>query len=258
MKSKKVTSGSMEKKNCNRCYEEKDRVGDKKLLVKMLRDLMALKKEDWCQYAFNQDPLKEKISDKQKKVLMNQAIECGKDFGQKVCGKYKTRDPDQLAEKMKIQVSSLSDDNLTFPLFAQYYEPNQIQLNERLICQAEQLTADPEIAAVLSDGFEVLKLILAHEIFHHVEEQYKNQIFTQNEKIRLWSFGPFHNDSKILSLSEIGAMTFACEITKTSYSPYLIDVLLLFEEDSTAAFDIYKEMMEGSRNDGEEERRNVK
>ena len=59
--------------------------------------------------------------------------------------------------------------------------------------------------------------MLAHELFHFVEEKYKDEIFTKQEKIRLWSLGPLHNDSTVIVLSEIAAMAFAQAITGIPY-----------------------------------------
>lgn len=46
--------------------------------------------------------------------------------------------------------------------------------------------------------FNVSKLLLSHELFHYIEEKYKDTIFTRTEKIRLWELGPLHNDSVLI------------------------------------------------------------
>lgn len=71
----------------------------------------------------------------------------------------------------------------------------------------------------------------------------KKEIFTQTETIRLWSVGPFHNDSTIIALSEIAAMAFAKEMTQISYAPYLMDVLLVYGYSPKEASGLYEEIL---------------
>ena len=76
-----------------------------------------------------------------------------------------------------------------------------------------------------------------------MEEKYKKEIFTKQEKIRLWSFGPLHNDSIIIALSEIAAMAFAQAVTGIPYSPYVMDVFLVYGYSPEEASGLYEEMM---------------
>ncbi len=61
------------------------------------------------------------------------------------------------------------------------------------------------------DGFttreQLEDLILGHEIYHYLEEEYDG-IYTRTEKIRLWKILGFENRSTIRALSEIAGMYF--------------------------------------------------
>ena len=109
--------------------------------------------------------------------------------------------------------------------------------------KAEKFLKRPEIKTVLTDRLDVAGLLLAHELFHFVEEKYKKEIFTKQEKIRLWSLGPLHNDSSIIALSEIAAMAFAQTVTGISWSPYVMDVFLVYGYSPEEASGLYEEMM---------------
>lgn len=97
---------------------------------------------------------------------------------------------------------------------------------------------------VLTEQLDIKSLLLAHELFHFVEEKYKKEIFTKQEKIRLWSLGPLHNDSTIIALSEVAAMAFAQAITGIPYSPYVMDVFLVYGYSPEEASGLYEEIME--------------
>ena len=112
-------------------------------------------------------------------------------------------------------------------LFAEFREPDTIHIYMDAVKKAGKFLAKPEISEILTDKLDIANLLLAHELFHYVEEKHKKEIFTRTEKVRLWSLGPIHNDSAVIALSEIAAMAFAGELTGLPYSPYVMDVFLV-------------------------------
>lgn len=215
-------------------------------LAGMLRNLSKIEMPDWYRYAFSRDPLDSRFTDEQKRTWMRQALECGSRYSHLICAKHHTKEPKLLAKAMGMHISYITEHTSDQMIFAQYQEPDQILINREVITQAENFVKNPEVTDVLSQGFKITDLILAHELYHHVEELYQDEIFTQNEKVRLWSLGPFHNDSKIIALSEIAAMSFARELTQTSYSPYLMDILLMYGYSSSEAVKLYREMLKSA------------
>ena len=87
------------------------------------------------------------------------------------------------------------------------------------------------------------RLLLAHELFHYVEEQYKREIFTKTEKIDLPTIPPFKNRSTVRSLDELAGMAFARELNNLPYSPYLLDVMLMYGYSQDGAIRLYEEIM---------------
>jgi len=138
----------------------------------------------------------------------------------------------------------------TFPenadrvLFAEFREPGNIKIYMDAVKKADKFTERPEVREVLTEQLDIKSLLLAHELFHFVEEKYKKEIFTKQEKIRLWSLGPLHNDSTIIALSEVAAMAFAQAITGIPYSPYVMDVFLVYGYSPEEASGLYEEIME--------------
>lgn len=97
---------------------------------------------------------------------------------------------------------------------------------------------------MLTEKLNITSLLLAHELFHYVEETRKKEIFTRTHQIRLWSLGPLHNDSGIMILGEIAAMAFAQKLVGIPYAPYVMDVFLVYGYSPEEASGLYEEMMQ--------------
>lgn len=214
-------------------------------LGEMLADLADIRPEEWYGYAFSREPLNGKFQNEQRRVWMEKGLACGREYAKKICDMYRTKDPRELAKAMGMDLSFLEfPEKMDRVLFAEFCVPNKICIYMDAVRKAEKLFESPGVAAVLTRELDVSGLILSHELFHWVEEQYHKDIFTRTEKIRLWSLGFLHNDSNIIALGEIGAMGFAQEIAGISYSPYLMDIFLVYGYSPKEASGLYEEMME--------------
>ncbi len=214
-------------------------------LEEMLKDLTQIPPEEWFAYVFSREPLNGKFMDGQRKQWMGKSIACGREYAGKICREYGCSEPEQLAKAMGMKVSYP-----TYPekadrvLFAEFREPDTIHIYMDAVKKAGKFLAKPEISEILTDKLDIANLLLAHELFHYVEEKHKKEIFTRTEKVRLWSLGPIHNDSAVIALSEIAAMAFAGELTGLPYSPYVMDVFLVYGYSPEEASGLYEEMME--------------
>lgn len=213
-------------------------------LPDMLRDLTALTPSDWCNYVFSREPLNGKLSDIQRQRWMTQSLACGKHYAVSIRNQYSETDPEKLGKAMGMEIEYPDFPEKTDRvLFAEFREPSKIRIYMDAVKKANQLLWDPTIRAILSDQLHVANLLLSHELFHMVEEKYKDSIYTKQEKIRLWSLGPFHNDSCMIALSEIGAMGFAWELTGIPYPPWVMDVFLVYGYSPYEASALYQEIM---------------
>ena len=125
-------------------------------------------------------------------------------------------------------------------LFAQFVEPDEITIFTDCVDKASRL--EEECGCDLLRRENLTNTLLAHELFHAVEEQHVKEIYTRTERVELWR-KPFSNKSTISCLSEIAAMAFAGKLLDLKVSPYMLDVLLVYSYDKNAAWGLYDEIM---------------
>ena len=158
--------------------------------------------------------------------------------------KYGTRDPHELAKRMGVTVEKPDmPKDLGRVLFAEFKVPNHVYLYMDAVHKAHATLSRPGMQKVMTSALDVERLLLAHELFHYVEEQYKREIFTKTEKIDLPTIPPFKNRSSVRSLDELAGMAFARELNNLPYSPYLLDVMLMYGYSQDGAIRLYEEIM---------------
>ena len=209
---------------------------------KMWHTLMEISDDKWGMYAFAREPLERKFTLEQKKEYINKASECGINWAKKIKEKYGTNAPFQIAEKMGMKVmmpkTPIGGGQV---LFAQFVEPNEITIFTDCVEKGDKLYEQSNCEVLKAE--KLLDILLAHELFHAIEELYASSIYTRTEKIELWK-KPFSNQSSIICLSEIAAMAFAKELLQLPCSPYVLDVLLVYGYDKKMAWELYEEICE--------------
>ena len=181
----------------------------------MIEKLGALTEEDWGKYAFSREPLEGRFSNEQKMQYTHKAN------GMKV-------------KTPKVPVGG------GLVLFAQFVEPDEITIFTDCVDKASRL--EEECGCDLLRRENLTNTLLAHELFHAVEERHVKEIYTRTERVELWR-KPFSNKSTISCLSEIAAMAFAGKLLDLKVSPYMLDVLLVYSYDKNAAWGLYDEIM---------------
>ena len=210
----------------------------------MMEDLLRVDEESWGTYAFSRDPLNRKFTPEKRLELTQKANACGREYAQKISQQYGTSDPTELAKKMGMLVEYPEmPKSAARVLFAEYKAPNHMYLYMDAVRKARTTLIEPGVKAVLTAKLDIGSLLLAHELFHYVEETNKKEIFTRTEKVELWAPKPLHNRSTIGCLGEIAAMEFARTLTDLPYSPYLMDVFLVYGYSQDAAVRLYEEIM---------------
>lgn len=213
-------------------------------LEMILEDLLPIPPLEWFDYVFGREPLSGKINEEQRRRYMREAWECGCEYAERIKTEYGSDDPGTIAKAMGMEVSYPTlPDKTDRILFAEFREPNKIKIFMDAVKKADKYLAKPEIQTIFKCQVNVSKILLAHELFHAVEEKYSKEIYTKTERIRLWSIGFIHNDSQIIVLSEIAAMAFAATLTKFPYSPYILDVFLVYGYSPEEASGLYDEIM---------------
>lgn len=205
--------------------------------------LISMNDEEWGQYAFSRDPLKGKVSYELRKEMIEKANECGKKEAIKLKEKYKDVPIKKIIKRMNIDyIEKNSNVTETYIMFACYNSPNKITIFKKNKTMVEEFIKENDLSSKL-EYIDVESMLLAHELFHHIEENNKD-IYTKNEKVVLWKIGSYKYKSGLVCIGEIAAMAFAKELLSINYNPYVFDVLMLYPHDKNKATELYKEIEE--------------
>lgn len=232
--------------NRNHGFSEGGSMQKQLSLVEMIQNLLQVDDEQWGLYVFSRDILKERIPASKKSEMIKKAISCGEEYAKRMICEYGSSDVNIIAEKLKLK-TVLEDSAITGKriLFALYTPPDEIKIMTEPVNKAVQLILEDE--SVLIEYFEknsIMNIILGHEVFHYIEDQFEQEIYTKTEKILLWNFLGLKNYSTVRALGEIGAMAFTKELNKLKYSPFILDILLYYSYDSSSAGKIYRDILE--------------
>ncbi len=209
----------------------------------MVEDLCRIPEEEWGSYAFSREPLNGKFSEEERRELTGKAIACGQEYAGKLIAEYGSRDPKVLAQKLGAEVDYPEmPQNASRVLFAEFREPKTVHIYRDGVRKGESLFGEPGVREALGE-LDIERLLLGHELFHFVEERARKEIWTRTFKIDLWP-GPLHNRSGVMVLGEIAAMAFTKTLNELPYSPYVMDMYLVYGYSPEAASGLYEEMME--------------
>lgn len=237
-------------------------------LDEMVKNLLALSRESWYDYAWSREPLEGKFTREQKQEYGQKAARCGRQEAEAVKSIIQTGEPvlSRAAEATQIDFSALSAlaDSLgitvstprvpnggSHVIFAQYEEPDHITLFLDSTEKAEKLIQTWNLDKML--GYADIKaLLLVHELFHVTEYRKRDSIYTQTEQIELWR-KPFSNRSRIMCLGEIAGMEYAAQLLGITYTPYIFDVIMMYGYNQAAATALYEEITELAQTGSREE-----
>lgn len=214
-------------------------------LDEMIQNLLEIDDKTWGLYVFSRDILKNRIPDEKKIEMITKAMECGKHYAQKVMKECNSNDIRQIGEKLGLKIE-YQDSLLTGKriLFASYTPPDEIVIMKEPVKRAVKHLAEENSNLIeLFSENSIMDIILGHELFHFVEDKFEEEIYTKTEKILLWKFLGFKNNSTIRALGELGAMAFTKEINGNKFNPFILDVLLYFSYDSPSATKIYHDVL---------------
>lgn len=214
----------------------------------IMPDICALSWEDWTEYAFAREPLNGRLDAGRRRELMAWAMSCGEAWAHRLVTQFRTHAPAKIAEGLGASVTydqvPHGQDRV---LFAEYVEPNEIYIYGDALDKVAVLLREPRVREAVGPTMSPQALLIAHEVFHMVEHQKGDEVWTQSFRIDTLNFGPLHNRSRLVVLSEIAAMSFARSILDIAYSPYVMDVLMTYAYSPTAGTSLYEEVMRYQR-----------
>ena len=209
----------------------------------IVANLCKLQDIAWTKYAFSREALNGKFDDEQRLELTQKAIDCGTEAAEVCIAKYGTNNPVAIAKAMGLKVSyPTQPQNAGRVLFAEFCPPQEVNIFMDAINRANKLLEEPDVQETLGE-IQISNILLGHELFHMVEQEQSEEIWTKTFKIHLWSLGPIRNHSRVSVLSEIAAMSFSKRLNALPYSPYVMDAFLVYGYSAEIASRLYEEMM---------------
>ncbi len=202
-----------------------------------LDSLINIDDYTYGKYTFLFENLNNKISDNKKDEYINKSIECAID----TCNKYKNKSVYELIDEYNLKVEYQLDEGEFRNLFGLFTYPNQITIFSTNIYRVYKKLNENGIE--ISED-KIKEVVLAHELFHYLENKESDKFYTKCEKITTFKLFGHEFKSCITALSEIAAMNFAKRFTNLEFSTYVFDYLLLESIDKEASQSMYETLIE--------------
>lgn len=198
----------------------------------------------WGEYAFSQELLKNKIGEKEKENAIKKSKSCGITYADNLLSTYDGWEIQDIVSDLGLIVEE-KDNNIVGNriLFAQFTTPNKIEIMIEPIEKYGSIIRNVKNKEEFPSEIDVYNLLLAHELFHWLEERDKEKIYTRTHKIELWSFFKFSYKSELHVLGEIAAMYFSQHLNGTHYSPFILDFLLTYSYDKEQAHRMFNQVL---------------
>ena len=213
-------------------------------LQTMLASLSALTWQQWGLYAFRRDPLRSKIPMDRRIQLTDLAVRCGEMEAAEMASAFGPLSPEEYCEKMNLTVCSVPKANDGgYVLFAQYQPSGKITIFSHCLDRAAETLARHNCTPI-TDTLQIYNLLLAHELFHAVEEKKGDALAIRSHDAKVQTGALFPRFSQVRCISEIASMAFAAKLCAAPYSPYLLDVFLTYGYSPEAASHLYEGIMD--------------
>lgn len=211
----------------------------------MFCNLEAIKEDRvWVEYIYSRSIVNKKIDSEEKEQMIKESVECGKEYARKIRVEFENKSISDIAEKLRLRVELNDGETMKERiLFAQFHPPDKVHIMSEPLLKYEDILNASFYKDRLPTKEEIYNCILAHEMFHYIEERDKTTIYTQTKRISLFRVGKLSYKTPISALGEIAAMSFSKELNNLSYSPFVIDVLLSYYFDKKVASEIYKDIL---------------
>jgi len=206
-------------------------------IVTCLRDVSDI---TWGRYAFKSEMLKNKIQTEQTDEMILNAIVCGTGWAQQLRSITDAVSIDSLLKQLGLCLNENDLDMTAMPrqLFAQYIPDKQVEIMTQPINIYSRIYKPP-----LPEPDLIRSILIAHEMYHHIERLNKSDIYSQTEKICLWNLLGLKWYSTVRTIGEIAAMSFAKSLTNADFNPFMLDVILLYGYNEILAERIFHDIM---------------
>lgn len=197
------------------------------MIKKYLEKLLVLNKESIVKISFLDDPQINNLSDQSKIRLFEKSEEIGKEKALLLKKEYPTANFEQIIEKENGTISRVNEiPSLGYTMFAFFEEPNNITINMLSIEKIEEFMESNGLQSLFCD-LSIKDLFLSHETFHFLEYHNPSNFFKRKHSLSHKKTN-IKFKRRIVSLEEIGAMTFAQTFLSLDYNPIILNVLMLY------------------------------
>lgn len=201
-------------------------------------NLANLDDKVFAKYVYENEPLKGKLPFHS---YYNDYYLKAVEDGEKVASDFAGKNINDIAKELGAKIEMLEmQGGDTIYNFALYTEPNLIQIYKQNVLESQEIV--DSINDERYHSVNVYNCILAHEVFHMLESKYKD-LFIYQPQISLWKLFKYENKSKLVSLEEAGAMSFARELLSMQINPYALDVVMCMSRAPERAKKLYKYFM---------------
>jgi len=176
--------------------------------------------EHFAAFLLQADPLFGKLSSVQRKQIISGATQCGLDTARMLRERFASAPPSEIAGLVGLKIVS----GETGRMLLSAYDPTagSITLYRNSMLKVKQFLR----AENLLPAFDPEELAIAHELFHHCENE-NPEIFSRRFKVTLWRFGPIENRSAVSAASEIAAASSAKSLCRLGFNPTLLEPIIL-------------------------------
>lgn len=207
-----------------------------------LAKLLTVDKLAYGRYAFKFELLNDRVKESARDDMILKAISCGEELALRYINKNEL-DIFSLIKKynLNFRISKDTVDAYGRNLLGFFNYPNTITIMDSALKNI--LLAANECSFPLDED-TIKRIVCSHELFHYLENKNPKEFYTKTAKCVTGHFFKFERKSHPIILSEIGAMAFASKLNNLSFSPYILDYLLLYKIDKKKASDLYEAVTE--------------
>lgn len=213
------------------------------MIAAWVSELLQLTDLDWVRYAFLSEPLVNRISNEKRNQYSQETTRDAIRLAQDIRRQFGDVSTEQLLKRLNINyLVKSAQGGGGFSMFACFEEPNTITVFKDNADATDKLIDENGLREVLGN-IKTVDVLISHELYHFLEFT-REDVYSAQQKMKVWQIGPFKNVSRIKCLGEIGAMSFARELLGLTYSPNIFNVMMLYAQNPVSAERLFKRITE--------------
>lgn len=206
-------------------------------------ELLKLTDEDWARYAFLSEPLVNRISLEMRTRFSQETTRNAKQLAQELRQSFGNIPSGQILNRLNINlIEKPAQEGGGFSMFACFEEPNTITVFRDNADTTDKLIDENGLRDVVGNT-KTVDVLISHELYHFLEFS-RDDVYSTQQKMKVWQVGPFKNISRIKCLGEIGAMSFSRELLGLPYSPNIFNVMMLYAQNPVSAERLFTRIIE--------------